>query len=310
MIPIFMLCSNVFAQFQNPIRTVETFNCDFCLCSQGISPLDFTGKGIRIDPRYLVLDREVEGSKVLDHSHGGYEKHFTLQVSGIYPVGKKFSVIGIVPYSIREGREEVDEPVVHTSGIGDAMLFGRYLALEVRTEKNVLLLSAEAGIKFPTGSSSKRDSDGELIDPHLQVGTGSTDFLVGGNLLFAHHRFSAIGNFLAGITTTGKTGYRFGNNLNYDVSAKYRLLQSGAGMNMLFASAGIRGEWRGRERQDGEVLANTGGNTTYLAAGLSFFFTPYFNIEMQYQHPILYALHGTQHAESYRITSGVQFIFY
>src|SRR6266542_2140635 len=121
--------------------TDNTFNCDFCMCSQGISPLDFSGKGIRLDPRYLVIDRMVKDGKTIDNTEGSYEKHFTLQASVIYPVGRKFSVIGVLPYSVREGRESRDEKIIHTSGPGDAILFGRYLLLEKNNGKNTILLS-------------------------------------------------------------------------------------------------------------------------------------------------------------------------
>src|SRR5437867_6761805 len=96
--------------------TSGTFNCDFCMCSQGISPLDFSGKGIRLDPRYLVIDRVVKDGRTIDNTKGSYEKHFTLQASVIYPVTKKFSLIGVLPYSIRDGRENAGKKAIHTSG--------------------------------------------------------------------------------------------------------------------------------------------------------------------------------------------------
>ncbi len=306
-----LLFRQSYSQLVEPkfISEPPAFNCDFCMCSQGISPLDFSGKGIRIDPRYLVIDRLVRNNEQIENTEGSYEKHFTLQLSAIYPLTKKISLIGIVPYSVREGRESIDENIIRTSGLGDVALFGRYFALE-KQGRNTILLSVQAGIKFPTGKADEKTSDGELIDSHLQTGTGSTDFLLGSNFLFSVKRFALSSSFLLGIKTTGKTGYRFGNNLNYDVISRYRLFQSSVGKNMLFAAAGFRGEWRGREKQDGNYLENTGGNTTYLTAGFNFFFTPYLTLEAQYQLPVLYILNGTQEAESYRVSSGIQFIFY
>src|SRR5690242_4774018 len=112
-------------------ETTQISKCDYCLCSMGISPLDFSGKGIRIDPRYLFIDKKIKDGKVVANTEGSYERHFTLQFSGIYPVTRKFSVIGIVPYSMREERAGSFEPALNTAGIGDISVLGRYNVIDM-----------------------------------------------------------------------------------------------------------------------------------------------------------------------------------
>jgi len=289
---------------------INTSNCDFCLCYMGISPLDFSGKGIRIDTRYLLLDRLVNNNRVVDNTEESYEKHFTLQLSLIYPVGKKISVIGIVPYSVREGRESAEEKTSYTSGLGDIILFGRYPVLEKLNVNSIFLLSAQLGIKLPNGKPDEKNSANELIDAHLQIGTGSTDFIGGSNFLYSHKRFSISSNLLFSVKTRGKTGYKFGNTFNYDITSKYMLFQSSIGKNMFFINTGIKGDLRGKESQNGILISNSGGNTLFLTGGFNYFLSPYVSLEAQFMEPVLYTFNGIQDAESFKFVTGIQFMFY
>jgi hypothetical protein len=283
--------------------------CDFCLCSQGISPLDFSGKGIRIDQSYLLIDKMVHNTNTIDNNEGSYEKHLTFQLSGIYSISPRISFMGIVPFSVRSGRDDLNSAVSRTSGIGDVILFARYFPLEVHTMKSTFLLSTQLGLKLPTGKSNEKIG-GELIDPHLQIGTGSTDFLFGTNLMYSLNRFNVSSNFIFGLRNRGNTGYQFGNTLNYGLNFGYRVYQSGIGRNIVVLNAGLKGDLHGKDSQDGVIIDDSGGNTTYVSAGVNYFITPRLELEVQFNQPVYYHLYGTQDAETFRFVSGVQFIMF
>ncbi len=311
-----LFTGNVFSQNPNQFTDAghiklkdQVNNCDFCLCSQGISPLDFSGKGIRIDQSYLLIDKVAQNNKIKSNDEGGYEKHLTFQLSGIYSVSPRVSFIGMIPYSIRSGREDLNSVLSRTSGIGDVILFARYFPLEIHTMKSTFLLSTQLGLKLPTGKSDEK-TGGELIDPHLQLGTGSTDFLIGTNIMYSFNRFSISANFLYGFRNKGNTGYRFGNTLNYNLNFGYRVFQSGVGRNIVVLNAGLKGDMRGKESQDGITIDDSGGNTTYVSAGVNYFITPRLEFEFQFNQPVYYNLNGTQDAETFRVVSGVQFIIF
>ena len=61
-------------------------------------------------------------------------------------------------------------------GAGDLMLQGRYALFERGATES---LRATAGLKLPTGSHDRADAEGEIAEPSIQPGTGSTDLLVG-----------------------------------------------------------------------------------------------------------------------------------
>ena len=84
---------NIFTEHNNdPVNY-----CDFCLCSQGISPLDFSGKGIRIDQRYLLIDKMVNNNSTVANNIGSFERHLTFQFSGIYSISPRVSFLSILP---------------------------------------------------------------------------------------------------------------------------------------------------------------------------------------------------------------------
>ena len=174
---------------------------------------------------------------------------------------------------------------------------------------STFLLSTQLGIKFPTGKADEKDAVGELIDPHLQLGTGSTDFLIGTNIMYSYKKFYVSNNLLLGLRNKGITGYRFGNTLNYDVNFGYRVYQSGIGQNILVLNGGLQGELHGKESQDGVIIDNSGGNTISLNAGINYFISPKLELEFQFNLPVHYDLYGLQDAETYRFSSGIQLVF-
>jgi hypothetical protein len=193
-------------------------------------------------------------------------------------------------------------------GVGDVAVLGRFKAVMEHSEESTTILSLAAGMKLATGRTDGKDSEGELLDAHVQLGTGSTDFLAGLSGFLAWDRTALIANLLGGITTKGANGHQFGNNLNYDLSARYRVYPSDYEGIQFFATLGINGEWRGKELQDGTEVEDSGGNVTYVAPGIQIFFSPAISFEAVYQYPFLHGLHGHQLGEDYRIMSGVQFL--
>jgi hypothetical protein len=172
--------------------------------------------------------------------------------------------------------------------------------------ESTTILSFSAGVKLPTGRTDGKDSEGNLLDAHIQLGTGSTDFVTGVSGFLARDRTALILNLLGGFTTKGVNGHQFGNNLNYDLTARYRVYPADFEERQFFATLGVNGEWRGRETQDGIEDGHSGGNVIFLTPGIQIFFSPSISFEASFQYPIIHGLHGQQLGEDYRIASGLQ----
>ena len=73
----------------------------------------------------------------------------------------------------------------------------------------------------------------------------------------------------------------------------------------LFVALGINGEVRNREKENGETVTDSGGNTIYLSPGLQLALVPHWIIELSYQYAIYHNLYGTQLGETYKTVAGV-----
>ena len=299
--------------------------CDFCLLSQGISPLDtMKGTGIKISERYTVLDRMFQGTSE-KATPGAKETHWTTELTGFYAITPEFMMLAVLPYKEGHTTGEADMTATppaldatmagRASGLGDAALMGRYTFLKQETPDATTVMAAVAGIKFATGKTDAKTADGmSYLDSHLQPGTGSTDYLLGLSYSHSLQRFSISANALGTITTEGKFGatkHQFGNALNYDVTAKERIMPEAFSplRPQLFAALGINGEVRAREKEDGVTVPDSGGNTVYLSPGLQLVLVPHWIVELSYQRAIYHNLYGNQLGETYKVVSGVTYLF-
>jgi len=193
------------------------------------------------------------------------------------------------------------------SELGNLSPLGRYTFHSRHTLDATTLLAGVFGIKLPTGSTSRRDDQGEYLDSHLQPGTGSTDLLLGISADHALGRYAASANLLASIAGEGETGsesHRFGNSLNYDVTLKYRVtpVVSGGSSNSFLVSLGVNGEYRAKEELDGITLQDTGGHTVYLTPGLQYRMASHRIFEATYQQAVYHDLNEMQLGENHKLS--------
>ena len=85
--------------------------CDYCLLGQGISPLQTqTGAGIRVSPRYTLLDSVYDGDNEVSNP-GVKEKYWTTDVAGFYSLNERLLLLVNAPLRKTDGDGElVDGP--------------------------------------------------------------------------------------------------------------------------------------------------------------------------------------------------------
>lgn len=135
---------------------------------------------------------------------------------------------------------------------------------------------------------------GGLLDTHIQHGTGSWDFRVGGAFNHVKDRWGISSNVLYSINTTGETADdddRYGNWLNSDITARYQILYSAMNQTDLFLALGVNGEFRGREKLNDREIENTGGEVLYFSPGLQLEISA-LTIEASVQYPFYHCLNG------------------
>jgi hypothetical protein len=291
----------------------STFNaCDFCLASQGISPLEVGSSGMRIDVRYLSVGTMYRDGSRTENAERELETHLTQQYSLFYALGNSVSLATLVPLPRRHSEAMSGQGALVTGnqfGVGDVSVLARYKPFVGHGMESTYILSLVGGVKLPTGRTDGRDSQGGLLDAHVQLGTGSTDLLMGASGFAAIGQTAFIVNLLGGFAGKGSNGHQFGNSLNYDATVRYGILPEDYDSPQLFATMSVNGELRGYERQDGAIDENSGGNVVYVSPGFQLFITPALTFELSYQYAIIHTLYGQQLGEDYRLMSGLQFLF-
>ncbi|MDP4198674.1 MAG: hypothetical protein Q8922_10080 [Bacteroidota bacterium] len=286
--------------------------CDFCMCSQGISPLEMGGTGMRYDIRYTELSHEFRNGERVANTSNAVATYLTNQFALNYAIASRAIVSAILPVARKSEHAADPDGTVHAitnDGLGDISLLARYNVLSDRTCGSACIASITGGVKLANGSTGLRD--GEMpADPDVQLGTGTTDLLIGAGYLRGFEDWSIGANVLAGIRGfgPGASGHLYGNNLNYDVTARYRISNAWSHSSDIpvFAALGVRGEWRGYEVQDGQRIDNSGGDVTYVAPGLQVFFADRIALDATVWLPFVHALNGDQIGETIKILAGIQ----
>ena len=310
--------------------------CDYCLISQGVSPLDtVNGRGLRVSERYTRLASVYDGSRQLTNP-GASETYYTTDVTGFWNPRPWLTLIAVVPFRVTQvdghlehhGGDEPhhdpdltpgDDPALRgvdqdqrggDNGIGDISLLARARVFQHHTLATTTTVALLAGIKTPTGSTTGRTDNGAYLDAHLQLGTASTDGLFGVALSHARGRWSLSANMLGAVKGQGEAGHEdfdFGDSLNYDLTLRYRVLPAtiGAASQQVFLSCGLAGEVRGQETEIGSVIDDSGGHVMFVQPGVQWNIGPRWSLEFSAQVPIHHDLTGTQLGDDLKVFGAI-----
>jgi Putative MetA-pathway of phenol degradation len=321
--------------------------CDYCLISQGISPLDtVNGRGVRLTQRYTSLDSVFDGEDEITNP-GAEETYYTTELSAFWSPIPRLTVLGVLPIRVTRvdghlehghghGEEEADHhdeltedgdhheatdlgPVVEDQhggdeGLGDISLLFRFKAFEQHTLATTTTVALLGGVKVPSGTTDGHADNGDFLDAHAQLGTGSTDGLVGAALQHARGRWMLAANLLVAVKGEGEAGgidYEYGNSANYDVNLRYRVQPAmvGAGAQQTFVSLGLVGEVRDTETLAGSELDGTGGHVVFIQPGLQQQWSPRVIFEVSAQVPVHHSVRGIQLSDDLKIIGSATMIF-
>lgn len=309
--------------------------CDYCLISQGVSPLDtVNGRGLRVTERYTTLDRVYDGSRERANP-GARETYYTTEVTGFWDPRPWLTLIAVAPIRVTavDGHLEHhggDEPHVDPhrdpsedpalrgvedqhggdSGVGDISFLARARIFQHHTLATTTTVALLAGIKTPTGSTTGRADNGDYLDAHLQLGTGSTDGLFGVALSHARGRWSVSANMLGAVKGQGQAGHEdfdYGDSINVDLTMRYRVSPAtvGASERQLFLSCGVAGEVRGQETEIGSRIDDSGGHVLFVQPGVQLNLGARWTLEFSAQLPIHQDLTGTQLGDDLKLLGAI-----
>ncbi|MEE3055010.1 MAG: transporter, partial [Planctomycetota bacterium] len=96
-----------------------------------------------------------------------------------------------------------------SEGLGDAALLGKYRFFSEYWKQSAFHASAIGGLELPTGSTRERDGE-TLLEPSMQLGTGSVDAIGGLALTLSIERFRFDAQMLYKANTEGSHDYSEG----------------------------------------------------------------------------------------------------
>ena len=188
-----------------------------------------------------------------------------LQVDVGYGITRRLSAFASLPLRADRAYESGDTICglsIHTRGLGDALLgLRRALVITPRAQ-----LFAGIAAKIPTGRSriTSRTAPDVILEPSLQPGTGSLDWLSSVQYAFRTHPTSPT-DWLASasyqVGSTNGLGYRFGNEAILGVTASRRLGS--------WAAVSLQAKVfdKARSAYHGERLDSTGARFVYVTPG-------------------------------------------
>lgn len=218
-------------------------------------------------PAVSFEEREIEP----DHHREIATRNTLVQLALAYGVTKRLSLEVLLPLVVVRNHEHFDDVGSPgefftrqdgSSGFGDVRAMARYGLLVARRD----LFVADVGVKLPTGSYRQRDSEGDINEPTLQPGSGSTDLLgaVRWSRQIVPRKFEAFTGVTYRLGRRNDLGYRFGEELVLNTGFEKRPGGSWAWSFQLNARR------TGRDRYLGQPVPSTGALLVNLSPGVRF----------------------------------------
>lgn len=305
------------------VSAPSVFGCASCGCmqgpgytpgweSQGLASTD----GFRFDFRYDLLNqnqlRSGSGTPatwpIAPHEQEVYTKTQSLNMTFDYSKGL-WGVNVQVPYMERShatngfNYDGTDDGTSYKTGFGDMRLIGRYMGLLKNRS-----LGLQLGLKLPTGEFRQTFNGGAIagdpLDRGLQLGTGTTDLILGAfhfaNIAKDWNYFSQIA---ADLPLASREGYIPGNSFTANLAVRYHRFQR------FVPQLQFNARFLCRDHGINASPDDSGGTTIYVSPGFTVNFTKNISSYVFFQLPIYQYLNGYQLAPFYTLSVGTRFMF-
>jgi hypothetical protein len=223
-----------------------------------------------------------------------FERGFSVQLSVPY-LDRSFRRVaaveedhhGLVRTPDKHGAPELEDG--SESGLGDIAIVGSWRAFERLTADGNIVWTVSAGVELPTGNSDRLEEHHSHHEEHgalssnnkhgaeatsavggheLALGSGSTDLLLGTQLVASRGRMLGRAGAQYAVREEGDHEYHFGNEFMWNVSAGYFLVAT-HGQTLAF-SLRVAGDHRDADEIGGEVHAGTDLSTLWAGPTLAY----------------------------------------
>ena len=234
----------------------------------------------------------------LDYNNGD---SWGVSVSVPY-IDRKHSTLGTNTDGINPGDGSYDSS---TLGLGDVKVIGRYYGFSENRNFGLQL-----GLKLPTGGIKQQSNDGQGIDvdPGLQLGTGTTDVIIGAyyfDNLNQNWDYFVQAQYQSALNTSDMAAgsYRPGDSINLTGGLRYH------GFESFTPTVQINARSVNTDSGDAADKFATGGTLVYLTPGFSVPVGSSASVYTNLQIPLYQDVKGIQLAPTSIFSVGVRFSF-
>ncbi len=198
---------------------------------------------------------------------------------------------------------DTDVSTSHDSGIGDVRIVARYSGWDAQRQTGLLF-----GIKLPTGNSSDRfetgPQQGEIVDRGLQLGTGTTDVIVGAYHFGAFNEdWSYFGQFTAQQALNSDDGFKPGFGVNANAGIRYNMSET------FVPQLQVNARVEKREEGVNADVDDSGATLLYLSPGFTWNPTRKFSVFAFLQAPMYQRVNGLQLEATRFVSVGMHYHF-
>lgn len=295
--------------------------CSACGCtlssdwaSQGLA----SSRGWRVDLRYDFFEQDQlrEGTDSVSRSDISYPnarevQRYTINRNAMlafdYGINGKWAVNVALPWfdrshaTIAAGDTEVSTS--QDRGIGDLRVVGRYLGFDAQRHTGF-----EFGLKLPTGNFDSRfrsgPQRGEMLDRGLQLGTGTTDALLG---IYNFGAFAPDWGYFAHallqLPLASRDEFKPGSGVNLNFGVRY------TGFSVIEPQLQLNARIEKRENGANADVENSGATLVYLSPGVTWNVSPHFSAYAFVQAPLYQRVNGLQLEATQLASVGLHYHF-
>lgn len=282
--------------------------CDICSLYLGIHP-NQSRNNISLKYRYSLY------SSAKGHDHGGgnhsnlsgtnWRTFQTLELWGQWNIKRKIQILVIIPYSMNS-IENKGLVIDSYNNLGDVQALARYQIFRTNSEESNYShrMVLGIGLKTPTGKYKELSNLG-FIDPHIQNGTGSWDFITNIGYLRKYKKWGINEEVIYKINTENTSQYQFANRFSSNTAIFFQIDKKDISLmpsvSHLFESAFM-------DKSQGIEVTNSNGNAHYVNVSLDIYYKK-INLNFTLQKPFVENLRDEYLSNKFRLMTGIGYSF-
>jgi hypothetical protein len=299
------------------------YACDLCAVYRSVEAKSATpGLNLGVFEQYTHFGTmQLDGRQVPNPAGQRLDSSITQFLVG-YQFTDSLGLQLNVPYIYRSFRRPTPDGAIENgteSGVGDLSLIGLYRPVTHLTEQTLFVWELVAGVKFPTGSSSRIREELAETEPapgvpesgihghDLALGSGSYDGIVGSAIFASWQRLFVTAALQYDIRSRGAYQYRYADDLSWHFKPGGYLWLTHE--NSLGLQLALSGEHKGKDDLAGVSAEDTGMTAVFLGPELSYTWQEHLSAELGAEFPLIQDNTALQLVPDYRVKAAVTWHF-